>query len=273
MELDDFDDPPKPRKGKWVKDPHATLEERVRAEVLKSPEDWLTAKYVSQSLRAGNAHVVKVLAKMVTEGVLSPLCPVPTVDDPRVKVGRRPIEDGSYDITAFVHEGKWVIGYFDKSSSDARKTVLVHARPDLAHLQRTSRVRGRRCARGPTVRMQESYRNSFRYKLADWDGLAHLVLRNGQPFIDACLAIGVEPKTDLPWTCACGRKNDASDGHCSKYECHKPKPKLLKPPEEKICPDCGQPDVDGHSKRHRGKKLYGARQKCLQKVVEIVHKA
>lgn len=272
---DDFDDPPKPKKGKWAKDPHALLEERVRAEVLRSPEDWLTVKYVSQTLRAGIAHVRQVMGKMVEEGVLTPLRPVPMTDDPHVKIARRPIEDGSYDVTAFVHDGKWVVGYFSKSAADARRTVLVHGRPKMDHYGWSrARVHGRRRTRQrtPTPAMRESFQNSFKYKLADWDGTAHFLLRDGQAYVDACLAASVEPMTNLPWFCACGRKNDASDGHCSKYECHQPKPKLLRPPEPKVCELCGEPDVDGHSRRHRGRRNAKSRQKCLEKMVDAVHK-
>lgn len=270
---DDFDDPPKPKKGKWVKDPHAQLEERVRSQVLRSSEDWLTAKHVSQTLRVGIVYVHRVMAEMVAEGVLTPLQHVPMSNDPRVKIGRRPIEDGSYDVTAFVHDGKWVIGYFSKSAADARRTVLVHGRPKMDHYGWSRvRIKGLTRQRTPTPAMREKFEKSFRYKLADWDGTAHFLLRSRQPYASACLAVGIEPMTDLPWTCECGRKNEAGDNYCSKYECNKPKPKLLHPPKPKVCERCGEPDVDGHSRRHRGRQNAKSKRECLEKMVDAVHK-
>lgn len=275
---EDFDDPPKPSQAeKHEKSRQSTFESRVRLEVLKSPEDWLVAKYLSQVLRSGAAHVSKVLEKMVGEGFLSPLQTVPKKDGEEVKVGRTPIDGGSFDVNAFLHGGEWVIGYFAKSSSDARKTVLAHGRPQMDHYlgHSRARVRGRAGSRRrvPTPGMKRSFEASFRFKAAEWDGKAYLMLRNDRPYTDACLAAGIEPMTDLPWTCKCGKVHKADNTYCTANGCNGTKPKLLEvTAAPKLCPDCGQPDVDGHSKRHQGKRLKRAKQACLQRVVEIVHK-
>lgn len=274
---DDFDDQPKPLQSeKHGKSRQSTFESRVRAEVIKSPEDWLVPKYISQVLRSGAAHVSKVLEKMVSEGFLSPLQAVPKVDDEEVKVGRSPVDGGHFDVNAFLHKGEWVIGYFGKSAADARKTVLIHARPELTLPLGISRARAgysrHRGRRSPTPGMKERYANSFRFKAADWDGMAYFVLRDDKPYIDACIAAGIEPKTNLPWTCKCGRVYKALDTWCRTHGCNGKKPSLLETAvQPKVCPDCGQPDVDGHSKRHHGKKFKKAKMACLNKVIDLVH--
>jgi hypothetical protein len=265
---EDFDDIPPVRKAKREKDPHEGFEERCRLAILRSPEEWLTSKYVSQTIRSGHAHVLKVMEKMVGEGILCPSQPVPMAErDVSVFVGRK---DEGYAISAFPHGGKWVIGYFAKSASDARKTVVVHGRPKLDDLGR-SRARGMpRRTRTPTAKMKDDYEKSFKYKLADWDGMAYRLARGGKPFINACLAARIEPMTDLPWTCSCERVNPAEYSHCRRNGCHKEKPKLLVEPV-KLCPDCGQSDEDNHSKRHGARSLKKARQNCMQRIVEQVH--
>lgn len=275
MDAEEYElDEPRPKKPKFKKDPYADLERRVREAVLLTGEDWLTLKFLSQDLRAGSRHVNDVLKVLVAEGVLSPPAPVPY--DEEVKVGVRPIPDGFFHVVAFRHSNQWVIGYFSKSATDARKTVLIHGRPTFDRYLGFSRTRRRMGAkrRVPTVKMKEDFANSFRYKLADWDGLAYKVLRDSRGFADACKALNLHQG---PWTCPkCKRRNRSDQAYCDNWttgsECKTPRPKYVTPEAQvKVCEKCGEPDVDGHSRRHRSKKTAKSRQRCLEKLVDAVH--
>lgn len=276
---EDFDVPAR-RKDRVRPDPMAALEERVRREVLTTSEDWITDRFLAGALGAGTKQVGLILQKMTEDGILGPLEAVPMVEeeDLHIKVHRtyKPSRGSSeyhFDVNAFVHDGKWVVGYFDKSAADARKTVLVHGRPDILRYRRVRGARGTIKQRHPTARAKESFQNSFKYKLSDWDGKARRLLRDGKPFFDACVAASIEPKTDLPWTCPkCSSQNEAATGRCRRSLCDGRKPSALSAARPKECPRCGEPDLDGHSKRHGGKKLKAAKHKCTVKMVEAVHK-
>ncbi len=270
---EDFEDLPVRRKQVKERDTQAALEARVRLEVLQTSEDWITDKFIAACVGAGTKHIGTILQKMTKEGVLSELTSVPMVeaDDPQVKIHRQR-SNFQYDVVAFIHDGKWCIGYYDRSTADARKTSLIYGRPDIYRYRRGQGAKGtikRRC----TAAERERYRHAFKYKEADWDGKARLLLRNSQAFIDACVAVGVEPETDIPWDCAkCGRRNGPRATECSGPRCNGRKPRYLAEPDPKICPKCGEPDLDGHSRRHSGRGLEKVRHKCLVKMVEAVHK-
>lgn len=273
---DDFDLPERPKR-KLDKDPHAAFEAKVRDFVLRTPEDWLTSKWIAAKLHGGASHVGRVLAAMAEEGILSPLRRVPQSEDERVKVHATTVGRGvatPWDVTAYAFDGRWVIGYYDVSTGNPRKKSLFHGKPDP--WKRPARIRGRTYQRRLTKKEILERLRGYEYKDANWDGRAHAVLRNGSPYINACLAAGIEPMTDLPWICPeCNRKNEAANHRCDKYQCDGEKPRLLQGPEPRVCDLCGEPDVDGHSRRHavrKTAKMARSKQKCLGKMVDAVHK-
>lgn len=252
------------------KDPHAATARRVREHVLSSMENWITAKHLACVLRLGSSYVGQVLKSMAEEGILSPLRPVPLDED--VKVGTGENNSGWYNVSAYFHDGQWVIGYYDKSGNDPKKTVLVHRKPE-AHRWSRSRKRGI-MSNYPTAKHWEKIKSEYKYEPAKWDGKGHLILRHGQAFLDACVAIGVEPNMGLPWNCsACGlRENKGNTKECER--CQASRPKLLPDltPKQKRCPNCDEIVSVSHARRHGRKQNRKEYYLCMQKLVDLIHK-
>lgn len=264
VDWDDYDAPPQPRKEQYARDPHASMAEDCRRFVLTFDEDWLSPKFVASSLKYGTPYVARVMKKMAEEGILSALRLVPMDDEVRVRLGRDPVYPHD-SLKAFAHDGKWFVGHYDRSSRDPKKNIFF---PGMPNLSRRARVRGRILNRVPTARERVAMLKEYRFEPAKWDGRAHFVLRTGQAYVDACVAIGVEPNTGLPWTCGCGTRRGPQEARC---RCGKDRPKYVISADPKACPNCGKVTNDNHWRRHGTKGLLLERWSCMQKIVEQVH--